>query len=158
MAAGSWKVFDTFKRYMADGTLDLDAGIFKMTLHTSAANLSTIATALSVLSVFNSVTGEIADGNGYSTSGKTLSAHTWSTGASGGVMRFDSTAVLWSANGGTISNIKFAVIWHSAAASSGRKLVCYSTLSTSQFDLTDTNRLTITPSASGMFELSGGDS
>lgn len=153
MAAGAWKIFDTFKKKMANGTLDLDAGahVVRCTLHTSAANLS--AGANSALSVAGSVTGEIADGAGYSTSGKTLSATTWITGASGGEMRYDGTAVFWSANGGTISNIKFAVLWFSGASANARHLLAFSTLSTAQFNLTDTNRLTITPSANGIFEL-----
>lgn len=153
MAAGSWRIFDKFKRYMADGTLDLDAAghILRCTLHTSAANLSDGAN--SALSVFNSVTGEVAEANGYSSSGKTMSATTWIDGASGGELRYDSTAVFWSAAGGPISAIKFAVLWFSAAASANRKLLAMTTLSASQFSLTATNRLTITPSANGIFEL-----
>ena len=150
MAAGAWIIFDQFVDKLGDGSLTLGSDIFRCSLYTSAANLS--AGANSALSIFNSVTGEIADGNGYSTSGKTLSATTWGAGASGGVRRFDSTAVFWSANGGNIANIKFAVIWASAAASANRALVAYSTLSTSQFTLSDGNRLTVTPSANGIFE------
>lgn len=154
MAAGSWIIFDKFKRYMADGTLDLDGAghILRVTLHTSAANLS--AGSQSALSVFNSVTGEVASANGYSTSGQSMSNTTWQAGASGGQLEFDGGAVFWSANGGPISAVKFAVLWFSAAASANRKLLAYSTLSASQFSLTDTNRLTITPSASGIFRLS----
>lgn len=151
MAVGSWTIFDGFKRYMADGTLDLDGTVFRVGLYTGDANIS--AGAVSALSVVGSVSNEIADGNGYSTSGKTFSATTWSTGASGGEMRFDATAVFWSANGGNITSIQFAVIWASGASAGGRKLVAYSQLSTSAFSLTDTNRLTITPSANGIFEL-----
>ena len=148
MAAGAWTFYNEFKKYMADGTLDLDANIFRVTLHTSASNAAT-----TTFSVHGSITAEIADGNGYSTSGKTLSATTWAVGASASEYRFDSTAVFWSANGGNIANIKFAVVWVSGASAGARKLVAYSQLSTAQFTLTDTNRLTITPSANGVFEL-----
>lgn len=152
MAAGAWKFYKTFKRYMADGTLDLDAGIFRTTLHTPASNAGT-----NTLSIYNQLNNEIVSGNGYSTSGKTASAHTWSTGASAGVLRFDSDDVFWSANGGAIpasgSNIQFMAIWASAAASSGRKLVCYSTLTTGNFNVTDTNRFTAQMNALGIFEL-----
>jgi hypothetical protein len=152
MAAGAWKFYKTFKRYMADGTLDLDAGIFRTTLHTPAANVGT-----NTLSIYNQLNNEIVSGNGYSTSGKTCSAHTWSTGASAGVMRFDCADIFWSANGGAIpasgSNIQFQAIWASAAASSGRKLVCYSTLTTGNFNVTDTNRFTTQINVNGVFEL-----
>lgn len=151
MAAGAWIIFDTFQQKLGDADADLGAAIFKMTLHTSAANLS--AGANSALSIYNSVTGEVAEANGYSSSGKTLSATTWGAGASGGVRRFDATAAFWSANGGAISAVKFAVVWASAAGSANRYLVCYSTLSTSPFSITDTNRLTVTPSATGLFEM-----
>ena len=146
MAAGAWIIFDGFQQALGDANMDLGGGTFYCALFTSAANLS--AGANSALSSFGSVTGEVAEANGYSSSGKTLSATTWAAGASGGVRRFDSTAVFWSANGGNISAIKFGVVWQS-----GGRLVCYSTLSTSQFSLTDTNRLTITPSANGLFEM-----
>ena len=62
--------------------------------------------------------------------------------------RFDSTAVVWTATGGTIANIKYAVVYQS-----GGKLVCFSKLTTAQFTLAEDNTLTVTPSASGIFEL-----
>lgn len=151
MAAGAWNIFNTFKRYMADGTLDLDAGIFRMTLHTPASNVA------ATQSIYNEVNNEIVSGNGYSTSGKTLSAHTWSTGTGSLTMRWDATDTFWSASGGAIpgsgSNIRYAVIWASAAASSGRKLVCFSSLTTGNFSVSDGNRLTIQLNAEGIFEL-----
>ena len=83
MVAGAWIIFDQFVDKLGDGSINLGSDIVRCSLHTSAANLS--AGSNSALSIFNSVTGEIADGNGYSTSGKTLSATTWGAGASGGV-------------------------------------------------------------------------
>ena len=56
--------------------------------------------------------------------------------------------VVWTATGGDVDNVKFAIIYQS-----GGKLVCYSKLSTSQFNLTQDNTLTVTPSANGIFEL-----
>lgn len=148
MAASAWTFYNEFKKYMADGTLDLDSNIFRISLFTSASNAAT-----ATLSVISSITSEVSEVNGYSSSGKTLSATTWAQGASAGEMRFDSTAAFWSANGGNIANIKFAVIWRSGASALARKLVAYSQLSTAQFTLTAGNRLTITPSANGIFEL-----
>ena len=148
MAAGAWAFYNEFKKYMADGTLDLDGNIFRCSLFTSASNAAT-----ATLSVIGSVTTEVTEANGYSSSGKTLSATTWATGASAAEMRFDSTAVFWSANAGNIANVKFAVVWISGASAGGRKLVCRSQLSTAQFTVTTGNRLTITPSANGIFEL-----
>lgn len=143
MAASAWAFYDSFKEDLGDGTIDLDTQNFWISLHTSASNAAT-----DTLSAFASVTGEIADGNGYSTSGKVLSAVTWAAGASAGETRFDATARVWTASGGSISNIKYAVLRNSAG-----NLVARSQLSTSQFDVTTGNTLTITPSANGIFEL-----
>src|SRR3972149_5639585 len=140
MAASALAFYNEFKKYMADGTMDLDGNIFRVTLHTSASNAATLT-----LSVAGPINNQIADGNGYSTSGKTLSATTWAAGASASEMRFDSTAIFWSANAGTIANIKFAVIWISGASAGARKLMGYWQSSTAQFTLSAGNRLTITP-------------
>lgn len=150
MAASAWVIYNTFKRYMADGTCDLDGDTFRMGLFTSASNAATAA-----LSVLGSVTNEVANGNGYATGGTTLAGVTWSTGASAGEMRFDATATIWSASGGNIANIRYAVIYDETTGTSAgnRKIVSYSALSTAQFTVTDGNTLTITPSANGVFEL-----
>ncbi len=148
MAPGAWTFYNEFKKYMADGTLDLDTTNFRIQLHTSASNAAT-----ATLSVVGSVNNEVAEGNGYSSSGKALAGVTWATGASASEMRWDSTATVWSASGGTIPNVRFAVIWASGASAGVRKLVCYSALSTAQFTVGDGDTLTITPSANGIFEL-----
>jgi len=150
MAASAWVIYNTFKRYMADGTMDLDGDTFRMGLYTSASNAAT-----ATLSIRSEVTNEVANGNGYVTGGKTLAGVTWSTGASAGEMRFDATATIWSASGGNIANIRYAVLYDetTGASAGGRKLVAYSALSTAQFTVTDGNTLTITPSANGVFEL-----
>lgn len=150
MAASAWVIYNTFKRYMADGTCDLDGDTFVMGLYTSASNAAT-----ATLSTRGSLTNEVTSANGYVAGGKTMTGVTWSTGASAGEMRFDATANIWSASGGTISNIRYAVIYDATTGTSAgnRKLVAYSALSTSQFSVTDGNTLTITPSANGIFEL-----
>lgn len=146
MAVGAWTFYNEAKKYLGNGDLQMD-GQFRIGLYTSASNAAT-----ATLSIVSEVTNEIADGNGYSTSGKALT-ETWGTGASASEFRFDATAVIWTATGGNIANIKFAVIWASGASAGARKLVCYSQLSTSQFTVTTGNTLTITPSANGIFEL-----
>jgi hypothetical protein len=82
MAVGAWTFYNEFKKYLGSGDAQMDAQ-FRITLHTSA---STAATA--TLSVISQVDNEIADGNGYSTSGKALT-ETWGTGASASEFRFD---------------------------------------------------------------------
>lgn len=148
MAAGQWTFYNLAKKHMLDGTVDLDTDSFRMSLFTSASNAVNAA-----LSVIGSLTNEVVEANGYSSSGKALAAVTWGVGASASEMRFDSTACVWTASGGDIANIKYAVIWKAGASAGARKLLCHSQLSSSQFTVTSGNTLTVTPSANGIFEL-----
>lgn len=149
MAAGAWTFYNAAKKHLMDGAIDLDApNVFRISLYTSASNAASLT-----LSTLTAVTGQVAEANGYSSSGKLLSAVTWAVGASATEMRFDCTAKIWTATGGAISAVKYAVIWTTGASALARKLLCFSQLSTAQFSITTGNTLTITPSANGIFEL-----
>lgn len=143
MAASSWAFYNKAKEYIGDATIDLDTDVFYMALFTSASNAST-----ATLSTYASLNNQVASGNGYALGGRALSAVTWATGASASEMRWDSTAKIWTASGGSISNIRYAVVY-----ASGGNLLCWAALSTAQFTVTDTNTLTVTPAAGGYFEL-----
>ena len=147
MAAAAWVIYNEAKKYLMQGDIDLNASTVKMTLHTSASNAAT-----ATLSTYGSVSNELTEANGYSSSGKSLT-YTWTAGASASEIRFDATAVIWTATGGNIANIKYAVLWVTGASAGARKLLAYSTLTTSQFTLSSGSTLTITPSANGIFEL-----
>ena len=147
MAAAAWSFYNSFREYLGEGDFDLSGASvgFKMALHTSAASANVNTATLTAQS---EIANEVASGNGYTTGGASVTSRTWAAGASAGVFRWDSTAVVWTATGGTIANVKYAVIYQS-----GGKLVCFSKLTTSQFTLADANTLTVTPSSSGIFEL-----
>lgn len=140
MAAGAWNIYKKAKKNLMTGTLDLDTDTFKMALFMSASNAAT-----STLSTYASLTQQ-SSGGGYAAGGKTMSV-TWTTGASTGEMRFDATAVIFTASGANLVNVKYAVIHDST------NILCFSMLSTSQFTVTSGNTLTVTPSANGIFEL-----
>ena len=148
MAAGAFTIYNKAKKKIGNAEISLGSGNFRWTLHTSASNAGT-----ATLSAYGSVTNEVAEGNGYSSSGKAFASRVWTVGASAGQYKFNASSVFWSGNGGTISNIKFLVISLSAASAAGRHLICRSQLSTSQFNLATGNRLTITPNASGIFTM-----
>lgn len=148
MAAGTWTFYNEAKKYIGAGIIDLDSNNFRMSLFQSASDYATVTQ-----SVISELSGEVTEANGYSSSGKALAGVTWATGASASEFRFDATATVWTATGGTIPNVRAAVIWMSGASAGGRKLVCYATLSTAQFTVGSGNTLTITPSANGIFEL-----
>jgi hypothetical protein len=151
MAVGAWIFYNRAKRNIGQGTFPLTtaAAKFRMTLHLSASNAAT-----PTLSTYGSVTSQVAAAAGYTTSGKTFN-NTLTAGASAGQYRFNTTSigVFWSANAGTITGIKFAVIWCSGASATVKKLLCYSQLSTAAFNLAAGNRLTITPAATGIFNM-----
>lgn len=143
MAASAFTFFDTFREYMGDNTIDMDGATFRITLHTSAASANINNDALST---FASIGSEIADGNGYSSSGKNLTT-TWTAGVSAGQLKFDADDITWTASGGNIANIRYALI------STGTNLVARAALSTSQFTLNDGSSLTVQFATSGIFTL-----
>src|SRR5262245_50534803 len=119
MAASAWTFYNIAKKKLMDGSMDLDTNTFRMSLYTSASNAATLT-----LSTRTSVTNEVSEANGYSSSGKALTSVTWGTGASASEMRWNAAALVWTAGGGSIANIKFAVIWQSSGVAD--KLLCYS--------------------------------
>lgn len=148
MAVGSWVIYNEAKKYLMDGSIDLNSSTFRMGLYTSASNAAT-----ATLSRHSEVTNEISEANGYSSSGKALTGVTWTAGASASEMRFDCTANIWTATGGSLTNVRYAVLFIEGASAGARKLLGYCALSTSQFTVTIGNTLTVVPSANGIFEL-----
>jgi len=154
MAATAWQLYNTAKRYIGNGTIELGAGNFTMALFRTSSNASTFT-----LSTFASLTAQISATGGYVSGGKALVPATgqWTTGASAKQMKFTySTAGLtFTASGASLTNIRYAVITYgtSAGVASARKLVCFCQLSSSQFTVTSPNTLTVLPAATGVFTL-----
>jgi hypothetical protein len=146
MAAGAWTVYNEAKKYIGSATLNLTTAK-RITLHTSASNAAT-----ATLSIYSELTNEVTSGNGYSTSGKSLASITWTQGASAGQIAFDAADVVWTGTGGSIANIKYAVISNVSGGASG-KLLCRSTLTSAQVTLASGNTLTIAMNSSGILTL-----
>jgi hypothetical protein len=147
MAASAWQLYNSGKRYIGNGTIQLGVNNFKMALLTSASNTSTFT-----LSTFASLTNEISATGGYVTGGKALVPATgqWTVGASAKQMKFTYSTVglTFTASGAPLTNIKYAVIYNSAG-----KLLCFCQLSSSQFTVSSPNTLTVLPAATGVFTL-----
>lgn len=144
MAASAWQFYNTFREKLGQGGIDLSGTNFLMALCKSDSNFAT-----DTLSAYSQLLNEVSNQNGYATGGESISAEAWAVGASAGQYKFDSTAVVWTASGGSITSVKGAVIYQSGGA-----LVCWSTLTTTGvITVTDTNTLTVTPNASGIFTL-----
>jgi hypothetical protein len=148
MSVGAWSVYNLAKKKIGNGSLNLASTGFHIQLHTSASNANT-----ATLGVISSVTNEVTSGNGYSSSGKAFANEAWTVGVSAGQYKFDADDPFWSANGGTIANVKFAVIWVSGASANARHLLCRSQLSTSQFTISAGNRMTLQMAATGILTL-----
>jgi hypothetical protein len=164
MAAGTWKLFTRAKRIMATGGnamtaggITLGVGVFKMSLHRVSASANLLKISNGGISTFASVTGEISGGvGGYVAGGRNLVPVTGklTVGASTKQMKFTySTAgLVFTANGASLKNIKYAVVRTSSGAGAG-KVLCFCTLSTAAFPVATGNTLTISPAATGVFTM-----
>lgn len=148
MAAQAWKIYNLAKKKIGNATLSLASTVFRMTLHTSASNAATLT-----LGVYNSLTSEVTEANGYSSSGKAMTNEVWTVGASAKSYKFDVDDVVWTGTGGTIPNIKLAALWLSAAASANRHLLCAASLTSSQFTLSSGNTLTLQINSLGVLTM-----
>jgi len=144
MAAGAWKINPNAKIHLGNGDFDLASAIFNLTLQSVGASANILTAAVSI---FTSLGSQVT-GGGYAAGGNTLSSNTYALSGQNG--KFDSSD--WIVTG-SIASIKYAYIMQSVSATSGF-LLCYSTLSTSGFDLTGTNTMTIQMNSAGIFTLS----
>jgi hypothetical protein len=153
MAAGKFKLYEVAKKYLADGTHDLDDTTnWKMALFLSTSNANTLSVGTNV---YGDLTNEHANANGYTTGGVALTGITWTN--SGGTITFDVADPVWTASGGSIV-ARFAVIYRNATVNTIIKpLLCVCLLDTTPADVTTTtgNTFTIQINASGVFTLSG---
>jgi hypothetical protein len=151
-AAGKWKLYESSKLYLADGTLDLDDNTnWKIALFLSTSNCNTLG---GTNDVYGDLTNEHANANGYTTGGATFTP-TWAQAA--GTATLDGNDPVWTASGGSIV-ARFAVVYKNATVNSIVKpLLCVCLLDTAPADVTATtgNTLTITMNASGLWTLSG---
>lgn len=153
MAAGTWKVFNKAKRFFANGTITLGAGVMKMSLHRASASAVFLGLAIST---FASAVGEISARGGYVAGGRNLVPTTaqLTLGASAKSMKFTYSTVglVFTASNSALNNIKYALIRNSTGAGAG-KVLCFCTLSTAPFTITSPNTLTIAPATLGVFTL-----
>ena len=144
MAAAAWRLYAKAKEYIGDGTITLGTGGFKMALFRGSSNASTVT-----LSTLVQISVQVS-GGAYTAGGKYLapSAGTWTLAGSTVTFDYTTLGITFTASGSDISAVQFAVIHNSAG-----KLLCWSKLSSSAFDVADPNTLTVLPAATGVFTL-----
>ena len=156
MAATAWVVWNRAKRNIGNGTIVLGTGITKIQLHQTGGATNQFSTTIALSTAASIVTAgatEVITANGYTVGGKSLLSMTWTAGSAATQIRFDAADPIWTATGGTISTIKYALLRNSTGAGAG-KVICWSKLTTAAFNLTVNNTLTIQMAAAGIFNLS----
>ena len=149
MAAAAWQIYNAAKRNIANGAIDLDSDVFRLSLFTSASNVLDMVG----LSAVGSCTGEVIEAFGYSSSGKPLTGVQWTQSASAAEMKFTCSPVIFGAAFGNIVGVKFAVIWKQGLSAGANKLLACSQLSAVAFFIPSGNNLTIQPAPTGVFTL-----
>lgn len=156
MAADAMVVYDDFKIYLGDGSIDMDADVFKQGLYLSTSNAGTRGLTTGVKA---DLTNEHAGANGYTQGGQTLASVTWTEPVAGTAM-FDCAdfAPYDTAAGGSIV-ARFMVTYDDTPASPLDPLVGFVLMDNAPADITvtNTNDLNYTIHASGIWRLSGAE-
>lgn len=145
---GTLEVYDSYKRDVQNGVIDVDSDSFIAGLSSSSytPNKNTHET-------LSDITNELS-GNGYAR--QTLTGVALSE-PSNGTWRFDANDPVFTAAGGSIV-ARFWWIFDDTPSSPADPLCFYGLLDNTPADVTttDTNTLTMQVNASGFYQLSGG--
>ena len=105
-------IYNKFKEYMADGTIDLDTDAFKIMLTTDSY------TPAATHSVKADVDNEV-EGTGYTAGGASLASVTWTE--SSGTVTFDAADISWTT---ATFTARYAVIYDDSVGDPVKPLVC----------------------------------
>lgn len=132
-------IYDSFKEYVCDNTIDIDDHVFKIML------LADTYTPSASHTVKADIVSHEVSGTGYTAGGATLAA-TWTR--SGGTCTFDATDPAWTA--ATIT-ARYAVIYDDTPTSPADPLVCLKDFGSNK--TSSAGAFTIVFSASGILVL-----
>jgi len=153
-AAGKWKMYEAAKLEWANGLIDWDTHTFRVGLYLSTSNVNTLSGTNNTLAL---ATNQVATAFGYTQladgAGKAVTITT--ANAAGTITIDETTNPVWTAAGGSIT-ARFAVLMDDSHASNMLVAVCLLDTAPADVTATDTNTLTITQNASGIFTFSGG--
>lgn len=144
MAATKWMFYNQAKVKLLNGEFDLNTLQMRMALYKNDAVTISLFSATTIAQISNPVNSAGYKGR-YTLSPVTTEVFDTSSG------KFSIGSIVFTATGGDITSIQFAVIYESVSGN----LLCWCRLSASDFDVTQFNTLTIS-NASGVFVLSGG--
>lgn len=137
--------FDEFKKYLGDGTIDLDTHAFKWMLTNTAPTTGTNTVKADIT--------EISAGFGYTAGGTALASITWTeTGGGTGIWQFTAADTVFTAAGGSIGPFRYAVLYDDTPTSPADPLVGLLD-NGSSVTITTGNTFTIDVGANGIFRL-----
>ena len=147
-APGALVFFNAFKKYIADGTIDLDSDTINVALFTSSLtpNVSTQAK-------FADLTNELTTANGYNAGGQALANK--SVTQAGGTATFDADDHTWSATGSGLT-ARYEVLYKVGTANGVvNPLIGYRLLDSAPADVAIAagNSLVVVENAAGIFTL-----
>lgn len=147
MAAGPFTVFNIAKLKLLNGAHDIDTHTYKMALVTSAQSIDATFAGTSTDARYADITSQVANGNGYTTGGKTL---VMSLTRSTGTITVDCDDQSWTS---ATFSAKYAVIYNDTNAN--KDLLGFVDLETSVgTGLSPSNgTLSVTINPSGLFTL-----
>lgn len=138
-------LFDEFKLNVTNTNINLSSDTFKVALSNTAPTLATDDELADIT--------QITAANGYSSGGTALTSVSWAeTGAGTGIWKFTSDDVVFTASGGNIGPLRYAVLY--SDTSTGDKLVGYLDYGSS-VTIADTNTFTVDVGTNGWFQLDG---
>lgn len=152
MAVGKWKSYDFADKYFLDGTHDLDTNALKLALFQSTSNANTLSVGTGV---YGDLTNEVANANGYTTGGASLSGLSVTRSGSTGI--FTATLPTFTASGGNIV-FRFGVIYVNATVNSIVKpliAICLADTTPADTTILNGNSLQWVANASGVLVLTG---
>ena len=137
-APSAWTFTNNTRTYLLNGTFDIDSDTYKMALFQSTSNIGAASTT------YAGVTNEVAQANGYTTGGTSVTLSlSGTTTVTVGI-----TDASWTASGGSIT-ARFAVVYEVSG-----NVLCYCTLDSAPADVTVAAGNTLTISgANNLFTL-----
>lgn len=106
MAAGPVNVYDNAIKFLMNGTLDLDSNTIKLALFSSSMTVDLVNH-----DTLSDLSGEIANGNGYTTGGAAVTGIALAAITNG--VKFSSNDITWDASGGSIPAWRYGVMYAS---------------------------------------------
>ena len=137
-------LFNSFKKDIMSGAIDLDTDNINVSLHTDAFSAD-----IDTMDFYNDVTStEVASANGYTTKGKTLASLVVSVDTTNDLAYFDATDLTWATS--TIT-ARYALIWKNSGTNTTSPLIGYVDFGANK--TSDNGNFIITWSSAGILKL-----